>query len=73
VWALFGDTIIEGRIVYDLHKKIFAMNSAYGDGFTELGVGFYSDPESSSRTLVFKNGALFCTRESTTTPGTKSK
>jgi hypothetical protein len=73
VWALFGDTVTEGRMVYDLQKKIFAMNSAYGDGFTELGIGSYSDTESSSRTSVFKDGVLFCTREAITTPGTKSK
>jgi hypothetical protein len=73
VWALFGEAVTEGRIVYDPKKRIFAMDSAYGDGFTELGVGSYSDTESSSRTSVFKNGLLFCTRDATTTPSNKAK
>ena len=73
VWALYGDTITEGHIVYDFDKKISAMNSAYGDGFTELGVGSYDDTQGSNRTLIFKNGILFCTRESKTTPVIKEK
>lgn len=68
VWSLFGETITEGRIVYDLDKKIYAMDSAYGDGFTELGVGSFSNTEMSSRTFIFKKGVLFCTREVKTTP-----
>jgi hypothetical protein len=73
VWGLFGETVTEGRVVYDLSKKLTAMTCAYGDGFTELGVGSYSSTQSSSRTSIFKNGVLFCTREASTTPVTKSK
>lgn len=70
-WALFGETVTEGQIVFDLQKKVFAINSAYGDGFTELGVGSYSDTERSERTCIFKNGVLFATRESRSRPATK--
>jgi hypothetical protein len=73
VWAVQGETIIEGRIVYDVEKKLYAMSSAYGAGLTELGVGSFSTTESTSRTWMFTNGVLFCTRESKTTPVTKSK
>ncbi|MDR3458353.1 MAG: hypothetical protein P4N60_12960 [Verrucomicrobiae bacterium] len=73
VWAIFGETITEGHIVYDFQKKIYAMNSAYGDGFTELGVGSYTSTESSDQTLIFKNGVLFSTRESKCMPVDPSK
>jgi hypothetical protein len=73
VWAVFGETITEGHIVYDLQKKIYAMNSAYGDGFTELDVGSYNDKESYDKTLIFKQGVLFCTRESKSAPVIKPK
>ncbi len=71
VWALLGETIVEGRIVYDFQKKVYALNSAYGSGVTELGVGSYSDTENSSRTLIFTNGLLLCERISTTKPTNK--
>jgi len=73
VWAIYGETLTEGHIVYDLQKKVFAVNSTYGDGFTELGVGSYFATESSDRTFIFKSGALFCTRESKTRPASNSK
>lgn len=73
VWAVQGETIIEGRIVYDVDKKLYAVSSAYGAGVTELGVGSFSTTESTSRTWMFTNGVLFCTRESRTTPVIKSK
>lgn len=73
VWAVQGEAVLEGRIVYDIEKKLYAMNSAYGDGITELGVGSYTATESTSRTWMFTNGVLFCTRESKTTPVIKSK
>jgi hypothetical protein len=73
VFAIYGETITEGRIVYDFSKKIYATSSAYGDGFTEQGVGSYTDAGSSDRTLIFKNGVLFCTRETKTTPANESK
>lgn len=73
VWAIFGETVTEGHTVYDFRKKVFAWSSAYGDGFTELGVGSFSDSESSDRTFIFKNGVLFCTRESKTRPTAKAK
>jgi hypothetical protein len=68
VFAIYGDTVTESRMAYNFSKKIYAENSAYGDGFTELGVGSYTDTENLDRTLIFKNGVLFCTRESKTMP-----
>jgi len=73
VWAIFGETVNEGHIVYDFQKKIYAMNSAYGNGFTELDVGSYTATESSDQTQIFKNGILFCTRASKCTPVDPSK
>lgn len=60
-----GDLVTEATIVYDYDKKIYASSCEYGDGFKELTVGSYSDRESSDRTLVYKNGVLFLTREVT--------
>lgn len=68
VWAMYGETIAESQMVLDPQKHISAMNSTYGDGFSEVGVSSYSDTERSSRTLVFRNGILACTRESRTYP-----
>jgi hypothetical protein len=61
--AVYGNTIVGGTVVLDSEKKTYKTSSAYGDGFTEVGNGSYSDKESSERTLVYKNGALFMTRE----------
>ncbi|HVU28205.1 MAG TPA: hypothetical protein VHG71_10790 [Verrucomicrobiae bacterium] len=63
ILAVYGDTIVEGTIVLDSEKKTYKTSSAYGDGFTEVGSGSYSDKENSEKTLVYKNGALFMTRE----------
>jgi hypothetical protein len=63
ICAIYGDTVTEGTIVLDSEKKTYKTSSAYGDGFTEVGAGSYSDKENSERTLVYKNGALFMTRE----------
>jgi len=71
VWAILGGTIVEGHIVYDFQKKIYAVNSTYGSGVTELGVGSYTDTESSNRTLIFTNGLFLCERVSTRKPTNK--
>ena len=71
VWGVQGTNVIEGRMVYDLERKIYAMNSSYGVGVTELGVGWYNARESSSKTLVLTNGVIFCTRTATTRPTDK--
>ena len=39
VWGLFGEMVTEGTIVVDREKKVIAMSSAYGEGFTEISVG----------------------------------
>ena len=61
-YGLYGETVTEGTVVYDAAKKIYAITSSYGDGFLEVTVGSYSDKESSDRTLVYKHGVLFVTR-----------
>jgi len=72
-WAAYGEKIIGGVSVFDLQKKIVSTYVDYGDGSSELSVGSYSNTESSDRALIFKNGVLFCTRESKTMPVNKSK
>jgi len=67
-WGLFGNMISEQTSVYDFDKKIYATSGAYGDGFTELGVGSYTDKAETSRTLAYKNGVLYLTRDVTVTP-----
>jgi hypothetical protein len=67
-WATYGDKIIGGVSVYDFDKKIVSTFVDYGDGSSELTVGSYTGSESSDRTVILKNGVLFCTRESKTTP-----
>ncbi len=62
-WALIGNVVTEQTTVYDFDKKIYATSSSYGDGFVEVGVGSYSDAAESSKTLVYKDGILFMTRE----------
>jgi hypothetical protein len=71
ILAVYGDTVVEGTIVLDSQKKTYKTSSAYGDGFTEVGSGSYSDKESSERTLVYKNGTLFMTREVKSKPFSK--
>jgi hypothetical protein len=62
-WGLFGDTLTEATTVFDPARKVSASTSNYGDGFMEISVMSYSDREMTSRTLVFKNGVLFMTRD----------
>ena len=78
VYGLYGDghgsdVVTEGLIVYDYGKKIYSASSTYGDGFKEITVGSYSDMESSDRTLVYKNGILFMTREVKSHPAVATK
>ena|ERR1043165_2708561 len=68
VWGLAEGKVIEGTMIFDLDKKTYATQAAYGDGFTELGLGSFSDTETFSRTFVYKNGALVNTREMKATP-----
>lgn len=63
VYGLYGEVVTEGTVVYDYEKKIYAITSNYGEDFKEITVGSYSDTESSDRTLVYKAGVLFMTRE----------
>jgi len=67
-WTLIGNVVAEQTAVYDFDKKIYATSSSYGDGFAEVGVGSYSDATESSKTLVYKDGILFMTREVSVNP-----
>ncbi len=67
-WGLFGDTLTEETMNFDLRRKISSATSTYGDGFLEISVGSSSDKEMTDRALVFKKGVLFMTRETTTWP-----
>jgi len=73
VWGLAEGKIVEGTMIFDLDKKTFATQAAYGDGLTELGLGSFSDTETSSRTFVYKNGTLLNTREMKTSPTSEGK
>jgi hypothetical protein len=63
-----GDTMTEGVVVYNFAKKTFTGTSSYGDGFKEITTGFYTSTNDFSRTVLYKNGAVFMTREVTATP-----
>ncbi len=67
-WSLFGDALVESTVNVDPVKKVFAETATYEGGFLEIVVGTYSDEEISERSLVYKNGVLFMTREAKTTP-----
>jgi len=67
-WSLIGNVVAEQTAVHDFDKKIYATSSSYGDGFVEVGAGSYSDAAESSKTLVYKDGVLFMTREVRVTP-----
>jgi hypothetical protein len=58
-----GDAITESAVVYDYAKKTYTGTSSYGDGFKEITTGSYNSTNDFSHTLVYKNGALFMTRE----------
>ena|ERR1700733_12547318 len=62
-----GDVITESAVVYDYAKKTYTGTSSYGDGFKEITTGSYTSTNDFSNTLVYKNGALFMTREALAT------
>jgi hypothetical protein len=68
-----GDVVTEGTLVNDYVKKTYTATSSYGDGFKETTAGSYTDKEDFAKTMVYKNGVLFMTREATTHPVTSSK
>jgi hypothetical protein len=63
-----GDIVTEGTAVYNYAKKTYIVTSSYGDGFKETTTGSYSDTEDSAKTVVYKDGVLFMTREVKTRP-----
>lgn len=73
VFGLFGDdrggdVLTCGTAVYDYAKKTYTITSSYGDGFKETTTGSYTDKEDFAKTVVYKNGVLFMTREARTSP-----
>jgi hypothetical protein len=63
-----GDIVTEGTAIYDYAKKTYTITSSYGDGFKETTTGSYTDTEDSAKTVVYKDGVLFMTREDKTRP-----
>jgi hypothetical protein len=63
-----GDIVTEGTAVYEFAKKTYTIISSYGDGFKETTTGSYTDTEDSAKTVVYKEGVLFMTREVKTRP-----
>jgi hypothetical protein len=68
VWGLYGDVLTSAIVAIDLEKKSTASTASFAGGFMELSLGSFSDTESSDRTWVYKEGALFCTRDIKTRP-----
>lgn len=67
IYSLFGDghggeSVVDATAVYDLSARTYTTTSSYGD-FKETGSGHFTDTEDVSKTLIYKNGALFMTRE----------
>lgn len=63
-----GDIVTEGTAVYDYAKKTYTITSSYGDSFKETTTGSYTEAEDSAKTVVYKDGVLFMTREVKTRP-----
>jgi hypothetical protein len=68
-----GDIVTEGTAAYDYTKKTYTSISSYGDGFKETTTGSYTDTEDSAKTVVYKDGVLFMTREVKTRPTVAGK
>jgi hypothetical protein len=62
-----GDMVTEGTVKYDSKRKTYTIVSAYDD-FKETTTGSYTDTEDVAKTVVYKDGALFMTREVITRP-----
>jgi hypothetical protein len=68
LWGLIGDTLTEATMIFDPETKISASTSRYGDGFMEISAGTCSDTEMTDHAVVYKDGALFMTRDAKTRP-----
>lgn len=67
-----GEILTEVTTRYDLVRKTYTGTSSYGDGFMETTTGSFTDKVDFSKTMVYKNGVLFLTREVTTRPTNNS-
>lgn len=67
-WGLYGNTVVEGLMVYDVDKKTYSTYSTYGEGFLELSTSCYSDTNNWTHTVVLKNGVLFSARDVNVVP-----
>ena len=65
-----GSRVTEGLVAFDFAKKTYTMTSTY-EGFQETTTGNYADREDRSKTVVYKDGALFLTREVITRPASR--
>jgi len=62
------DTLNSGDVIFDVKAKTYSSKITYSDGYMETTTGSYSDTENDSHTLVYQNGALVMTRDSTNRP-----
>jgi hypothetical protein len=61
-WGIAGGSLAVSTVVLDPEKKLTASSGTHGE-FMEISVGTYSQTESFSRVLVYKNGVLSLTRD----------
>jgi hypothetical protein len=61
-WGIADGSLAVGTIVLDPERRATAFSGTHGD-VMQISVGTYSDTESFSRMLVYKNGVLSLTRE----------
>ena len=61
------DVVTEATVIYNYTNKTYTMASSYGD-FKETTTGTHTDTEETSKTVTYKNGELFMTREVQTHP-----
>jgi hypothetical protein len=61
-WGIADGSLAVSTVVLDPEKKLTASSGTHGE-FMEISVGTYSQTESFSRVLVYKNGVLSLTRD----------
>jgi len=65
-----SDIITEGSVAYNFATKTYAITVSSQGNITETTKGSYTDTEENAKTVIYKDGVLFLTREVTTWPVT---
>jgi hypothetical protein len=68
IWGNDGDSILKSTVVLNEQNRTYKSSASYGDGYTESGIGSWSDNEQSTRVSFYKNGTLIMTRDGKTAP-----